>query len=89
MISAVAALNLKKKSNILIPNCTIISVLNAVLVNGHKPVFVDIDFYSWNLDYKKLRKEINNKKIHAVILVENYNSSPHMSKICKILKQKN
>ena len=88
LISAVAALNLKKKSNILIPNCTIISVLNAVLVNGHKPVFVDIDFYSWNLDYKKLRKEINNKKIHAVILVENYNSSPHMSRICKMLKQK-
>ena len=88
LIAAIAALELKKNSTILVPNCTIISVLNAVIVNGHKPVFIDVDEKNWNISFELVKKKVKEKKIDAAIIVENYNSSPHMNLVCKYLKNK-
>lgn len=84
---AVASLNLKPGSKILIPSFTIVSVLNAVLKNKCKPVFVNVNYNNYNIDFDNLENLINNQNIKACIIVSTYNSSPMMDKISNLLKR--
>ena len=88
LITAVAALQLPKNSKILIPNSTIISVLNAVILNNHKPIFCDVDVNDWNISLDEVKRLCNKHKISACILVENFNSaSKEHSSIISFLKK--
>ena len=48
--TALFGIGIKENDEIIIPNFTIISCLNAVLKFKATPVFVDIDKRTWNLD---------------------------------------
>ena len=47
----------KKGSKIIVPNLTIVSCLNAIIRNNHKPVFVDVDKDDFNICIKDLKNK--------------------------------
>ncbi len=67
---SLAALGIKKGDEVIVPAFTWISTANVVEYQGAKPVFVDIDIKSFNLDPSKLKEKINpnTKAIIAVHL---------------------
>lgn len=85
---AVKALSLPSKSKILIPAFTIVSVLHAVLQNGHTPDFVDVDPETWNVSLSSVKRSLI-KGIKAAIIPETFSSSPLMDQIQSLLKKNN
>ena len=57
------ALNLKKKSEVIIPAFSIISTALCVIKLGLKPVLVDIDLNNWNMSVEQVIRKINRKTI--------------------------
>ena len=87
--AALASLNLKKGSKVLIPDFSIISVLNAVLNNNLIPVFAEVDINTFNIEYESIKKKLTNHNIKAAIIVSTYNSAPEFDKIIKLFKKNN
>lgn len=80
-------LNLKKNDEVIIPNFTIISNLLAVIKVGAKPVAVDCDIKTWNMDLKLIEKAIT-KRTKAIIATHIYGYPIEIDKINKICKRK-
>ena len=65
--SGTAALNLAlslydiKNKEVVLPSLTFVAVANAVMINGGKPIFVDIDPYTLNIDAEKIESSISEK----------------------------
>ena len=79
---------IKKKGEVIIPSWTWVSTANAVINTGNKPVFVDVELNSRNIDSKEIEKKINKKTI-AVIAVH-YSGLPcNMKEIVKVVKKNN
>ena len=69
-ISILKAINKKKERNeIIVPSLTWVSDINSVIMNGYKPVFVDIDLSTLSMSSSEVMKKINKKtrKIDALI----------------------
>jgi perosamine synthetase len=84
---AVKSLNLKKNSEILIPAFSIISTANAVIKNNLKPVLIDCDLDTWNINIEETIKKIT-KKTKAIIITHIYGLPVDLDKIIKIAKKK-
>jgi len=80
-------LNLKKNDEVIVPNVTFVSPINAIIHSGGKPVFCDIDKKNWTIDCDDLKKKIT-KKTKAIICVHTYGHPCDMSKILKLIKGK-
>ena len=78
---------IKKGDSVLIPTVCWSTSLWPIIQSGLKPVFVDIDPITLNIDIKDLIKKIN-KKTKALMLVHVLGNSTNMSQLMKILKQK-
>ena len=63
---AVKSLDLKKGSEIITPAFSIISNTNAIIKSNLKPVLIDTDISTWNINIQDLEKKIN-KKTKAII----------------------
>ncbi|MDP3999599.1 MAG: DegT/DnrJ/EryC1/StrS family aminotransferase [bacterium] len=61
---------------------------NAILYVGAKPVFVDIDPETYNIDPEKIEKKIT-KKTKAILVVHIFGQSADMNSIVKIAKKRN
>jgi perosamine synthetase len=85
---AVKSLNLKKNSEVLIPSFSIISTANAVVKNNLKPVLIDCDLYTWNINVDEAIKKIT-KKTKAIIITHIYGLPVDLDKILRIAKKKN
>ena len=83
---AVKSLGLKKNDEIIMPSFTIISNAIAIIKNFTKPVLVDSDLDTWNIDIKKIEKKIT-KKTKAIMLPHIYGFPCDMRKILKICKK--
>lgn len=68
---AIKALNLPKGSEVILPSMTIVSCLTAVVENGLKPVFCDIDPVTYNIDFTSLESKITSGTL-GVIIVNTY-----------------
>ena len=55
---AILLLNLKKGDEVIMPSYTFTSTANAVLLNGAKPVFADINFEDANLNPNSVKKKL-------------------------------
>ena len=67
-ISILKAINKNKKKNeIIVPSLTWVSDINSVLMNGFKPVFVDIDLDTLSMSSKQVIKKINKKTLAVFI----------------------
>lgn len=85
--ASLAALNLKKGSEVLVPAVTFVSTASVVLQEHLIPVFVDIDEYFCMQPDDLLRKITNKSK--AIIPVHLYGQPADMNKINKIAKKYN
>jgi perosamine synthetase len=85
---ALKALNLKPKDEVIIPTFSIISTALCIVKLGLKPVLVDSDMSTWNMNPQKVIKKIS-KKTKAIIITHIYGFPVDMDKIIKITKIKN
>ena len=81
------SLNLKKNSEVIIPAFSIISTAICVLKCNLKPVLVDCDLQTWNVNPESVIKKIS-KKTSAIIITHIYGLPVDLSKIIKIAKKK-
>ena len=79
---------LKRGDSVLIPSVCWSTSLWPIIQSGLKPVFVDIDPKTLNIDISDLIKKIN-KKTKALMLVHVLGNSSNMDVLCRILKKKN
>jgi len=84
---ALTALGIKKGDEVLIPNLTFIATANTVAYTGAKPIFVEAEKKTWNIDAKKIEEKITSKT-KAIIPVHLYGHPCDMDKI-KDIAQKN
>ena len=80
---AIKALNIKPGSDIIVPNMTFASPVNAVIHSNCKPILCDISTDTACIDEDKIEKLIS-KKTKAIIAVHLYGHSCNMKKIKKI-----
>jgi dTDP-4-amino-4,6-dideoxygalactose transaminase len=79
-------LNIKDGDEIIMPSYTFVSTANAFVLRGGKPVFVDIDLNTCNIDPSKIKQAIS-KKTKAIVVVHYAGVSCDMDSILKIAKQ--
>jgi len=85
---AVKSLNLKKNSEVLIPSFSIISTANAVIKNNLKPVLIDCELDTWNINIDETIKKITNKT-KAIVITHIYGLPVDLDKILQVAKKKN
>ena len=85
---AIEALNLPKRSEVILPVNTWISTAEAVTRNGLKVVFCDISLNDYSIDLDDLKKKIS-KNTSAIIAVHLYGYPSDLIDIKKIIKGKN
>ena len=82
------SLNLKKGDEVIIPTFSIISTALCVIKLALKPVLVDSNIYTWNMDSDQVIKKIT-KKTTAIIITHLYGFPVDMEKVLVIAKRKN
>ena len=85
---ALAALEIGPGDEVIMPTFTIISCASAILNTGAKPVVVDADPYTWNMDVNKI-EELITSKTKAIMAVHIYGLPVDMDRILKIAKKYN
>ncbi len=77
----------KDGDEVLVPAVTFIATSNIVLQNGLRPVFVDVDSKTYNMDPTKIEEKISSKT-RCIIPVHLFGLSADMEPIMKIAKRK-
>jgi len=79
-------LGIGRDDEVIVPDFTFIASANAVVWTGAKPVFVDVDAKTFNIDPAKIEKVIT-PKTKAIMPVHIYGQAAKMLEICKIAKK--
>lgn len=79
---------LKEGDEVLVPSYTFVSTADAILLRGAKPVFVDIDKRTFNMDTKLIEEKIT-PKTKAIFPVHYAGIACDMDEIMKIAKKHN
>ncbi|PIR79706.1 MAG: polysaccharide biosynthesis protein [Candidatus Levybacteria bacterium CG10_big_fil_rev_8_21_14_0_10_35_13] len=85
---AVKAIGLKKGDEVITTPFSFIASSNCLLYEGVKPVFVDIEESSYNIDPLKIERAITNKT-KAILVVHIFGQSADMKSILRIAKKYN
>lgn len=85
---ALHELGVGKGDEVIVPALTFVATVNPVIYVGAKPVFVDVDAKTWNIEPKDIEKNVT-KKTKAIIPVHLYGNPCNMDEILKIAKEKN
>jgi len=83
---ALKALDLKEGDEVITPPFTFIATAEVISSCGAKPVFVDIDPKTFNIDIAKIEKKIT-KKTKAIIPVHIFGQMTDMDEIMKVAKK--
>lgn len=83
---SLVALGIGPGDEVIIPVNTFIATAYAAIYIGAKPVFVDIDESSYNIDTNKIEDKIT-KKTKAIIPVHLYGTPAQMDKVTSIAKK--
>lgn len=83
---ALAASNIKKGDEVIMPDLTIISCALSAMYVGARPVLVDVEPSTGNIDPEKIEKKIT-KKTKAIMVVHLYGHPANMEPILKIAKK--
>ena len=76
-----------KKNEIIVPTLTWVSDINAVILNGFKPIFVDINLSNLSMNVEEILKKIN-KKTLGVFITHAQGFNGLTDRLLKILKEK-
>jgi dTDP-4-amino-4,6-dideoxygalactose transaminase len=79
-------LNIKKEDEVIMPSYTFVSTANAFVMRGGRPVFVDIDPTTCNIDPSKIEQAIT-KKTKAIVVVHYVGVSCDMDPIVAIARE--
>ena len=85
---ALASLDIGPGDEVILPTFTFIATALCVSYTGAKPVFVDIEDTTYNLDPKKVEKAVT-KNTKVILPVHIYGQSADMDEILKIAKKNN
>ena len=88
LVLSLRAFNFSIGSEIIVPSNTYIATILSIIHNGLKPVLVEPDINSYNIDYKKIEEEIT-AKTKAIIVVHLYGKPCDMNPILSIAKKYN
>lgn len=83
---AVLALGIGEGDEVIMPTFTMIATANAVSFSGAKPVLVDADPNTWNIDIKSIEEKIT-KRTRAIIAVHIYGLPCNMDAIKGLAKK--
>lgn len=86
LIIALKALEVKRGDEVITSVFTFIATVEAIISTGAKPVLVDIDEETMNMDIKKIEKVIT-KKTKAIIPVHFYGVCVDMDSLLRIAKK--
>ena len=88
LVMSLKALNLEKGSEVILPANTYYATLLAVLRCNLRPVLVEPDLLTYNIDYKAIEKKLT-KKTKVILVVHLYGKSCQMDKILEICNKNN
>jgi len=88
LILALKAFNFEKGSEVIVPSNTYIATILAILQNDLKPVLVEPEITSYNIDSKKIAEKIT-AKTKAIIVVHLYGRVCEMDPILALCKKHN
>lgn len=83
---ALISANLKEGDEVITPSFSFIASANAILYVGAKPVFIDVDPLTYNMDPAKIEEKIT-KKTKAILVVHIFGQAADMNPILKIAKK--
>lgn len=83
---ALVAAGIGPGDEVIIPSMTFVATGNAVLYTGAKPVFVDSEISSWNIDPEKIKEKIN-RFTKAIVVVHLYGHPADMNPIVAIARK--
>lgn len=86
LILSLEALDLPAGSEVLVPSNTYIATIMAILKAGHKPILVEPDIETYNIDPKKLSKALT-KNTKAMMIVHLYGKPCAMDQITDFCKE--
>ena len=85
---ALKAVDVQEGDEIIIPDFAMVAVLFAVLYCRAKPVFVDAEPHTWNIDVRKIEEKISSKT-KAILPVHTYGHPVDMGPIIKLAEKYN
>lgn len=83
---ALETLGITVGDEVIIPSLTFIATANCVSYTGAKPVFVDCELDTWNIDPKNIEDKITNRT-KAIIPVHLYGQPAKMNEIMEIARK--
>ena len=83
---ALAALGIKKGDEVIMPTFTMIATAYAVMYTGAKPVFVDSERETWNMDVNKVREAIT-PRTKVILPVHIYGHPVDMGEISRLARE--
>lgn len=85
---ALATLGVGKGDEVIIPTFTMIATANVVTYLGAKPVLVDSESRTWNIDPDKIEAKLS-ARTKAIMPIHTYGHPADMDKVLKIAKKYN
>ncbi|MFL5763690.1 MAG: DegT/DnrJ/EryC1/StrS family aminotransferase [Bacteroidia bacterium] len=86
LILALRALDLEKGSEVIVPSNTYIATILSIVHNGLKPVLVEPDLSTYNIDPARIEEKIT-PKTRAIMVVHLYGKMCEMDKINAVAKK--
>ena len=83
---AIMALDLKRGEEVLIPAFTYVATAEVIGLLGLKPIMLDVDFSTFNIDLNKIESLIS-KKTRAIVPVHLFGQAAPMKEILEIAKK--
>lgn len=83
---AIEALGIGEGDEVITPTFSMAASTNAILYAGAKPVFVDSELETWNIDVHKIEEKIT-PKTKAIMVVHTYGHPVNMDKVNEAAKK--
>lgn len=86
--TALYQLGIGQRDQVIVPALTFVATVNPIMYVGAKPVFVDVDIETFNIDPEEIKKKIT-KNTKAIIPVHLYGNPCNMDEIISIARRHN
>ncbi len=83
---ALHELGIRAGNEVIVPALTFVASVNPIVYVGAKPVFVDVDIKTWNIDPDQIKRAIT-KNTKAIIPVHLYGNPCNMDEIMNIAQE--